>query len=177
MGRALCRVLGPFGPGSDRASERTLLASAHRGGEVVTYLIDARTGLEHLTREECLALLAADQIGRLAVVDGTTPLIFPVNYVLDDEAIVFRTDPGTKLDKGPRHRASFEIDGFDRQRRTGWSVLATGRLEEVTQFDSRTFTRVRSLGVEPWAGEKAHWMRLLPDRIGGRRVTGTSPSP
>ena len=26
--------------------------------------------------------------------------------------------------------------------------------------------------VEPWAGgEKAHWMRLFPDRITGRRLT------
>lgn len=133
-------------------------------------LIDARTGIEHLTRDECLALLAADEIGRLAVADGSTPLIFPVNYVLDGETIVFRTDPGTKLDKGPRHRASFEIDAFDRDRRTGWSVVATGRLEEVTKFDSRAFAQVRSLGVHPWAGEKQHWMRLLPDRIGGRRV-------
>jgi nitroimidazol reductase NimA-like FMN-containing flavoprotein (pyridoxamine 5'-phosphate oxidase superfamily) len=121
-------------------------------------------------REVCLRLLAADEIGRLAVVAGNTALVFPVNYALDGESVVFRTDPGTKLEYGPRARASFEVDAFDRQRRTGWSVVATGRLEEVTRYDAATFERVRQLAVDPWAGSKAHWMRLVPDRMTGRRL-------
>ena len=134
-------------------------------------LLDARTGVEHLTREDCLQLLAEDEIGRLAVIDVDTPAIFPVNYMLDGETVVFRTDPGTKFDKGPRSRATFEIDSFDRTHRTGWSVIVVGRLEEVTQFDSRTSARVRALGIEPWAaGSKQHWMRVIPERITGRRV-------
>ena len=50
-----------------------------------------------LTRQECLDLLADQEVGRIAVVLGRRPLIFPVNYVLDGDTIVFRTDPGTKL--------------------------------------------------------------------------------
>lgn len=134
------------------------------------HLLDARTGLEHLTSEECYRLLADDEIGRLAVVDGSTPRVFPVNYVLDQRAVVFRTDPGTKLDKGPRHRACFEIDAFDRAQRSGWSVVAVGRLEEITRFDSRSLERVRSLGVDPWAGDKTHWMRLVVEQVSGRRL-------
>jgi nitroimidazol reductase NimA-like FMN-containing flavoprotein (pyridoxamine 5'-phosphate oxidase superfamily) len=61
-------------------------------------------------REECLRLLAGDEIGRLAVVAGKTPIVTPVNYALDGESVVFRTDPGTKLDQGPRARAGFEVD-------------------------------------------------------------------
>ena len=133
-------------------------------------LLDARTGLEQLTREQCVRLLAGDEIGRLAIVVGGTAEIFPVNYRLDGETIVFRTDPGTKLDKGPRSRATFEIDSFDRSTRTGWSVIAYGRLEEVTRFDNRTLERARALDVEPWAGAKQHWMRLVPDRFSGRSV-------
>jgi hypothetical protein len=58
-----------------------------------------------------------------------------------------------------------------RERRTGWSVVATGRLEEVTHYDAATFDRVRRLAVDPWAGgDKAQWMRLIPDRLTGRRV-------
>jgi hypothetical protein len=136
------------------------------------HLIDERTGLERLSRDECVTLLAGEEIGRLAVVDFDTPTIFPVNYVLDGEAIVFRTAAGTKLDRGPRGRASFEIDAFDREHRTGWSVVAFGRLEEVTAFDHAAFDRVRALGVDPWAGaaDKQHWLRLVPDRITGRRL-------
>lgn len=133
-------------------------------------LLDARTGLEHLTSDECYALLAEDEIGRLAVVDGSTPQLFPVNYVLDGRTIVFRTDPGTKLDRASHGRATFEIDSFDRASRSGWSVVAFGRLEEVTKYDSRTFERVKALGVDPWAGEKQHWMRLLVERVSGRRL-------
>jgi nitroimidazol reductase NimA-like FMN-containing flavoprotein (pyridoxamine 5'-phosphate oxidase superfamily) len=99
-------------------------------------------------------------------------MIFPVNYVLDEKAIVFRTAAGTKLDAGPRSRACFEVDCFDRDRRSGWSVVASGRLEEVTHYDSAMFERVRRLPIEPWAdGEKRHWMRLVADRITGRAVT------
>jgi uncharacterized protein len=132
---------------------------------------DPRPRVEPMPREECLRLLAADEIGRLAVVAGNTALVLPVNYALDGDTVVFRTDPGTKLDHGPRARASFEIDSFDRERHTGWSVVATGRLEEVTRYDAATFDRVHRLAIEPWAaGDKAHWMRLVPERVTGRRV-------
>lgn len=38
--------------------------------------VDARTGVEWLEREECLRLLAGDEVGRLAVDDWHTPVIF-----------------------------------------------------------------------------------------------------
>ena len=133
-------------------------------------LVDSRTGIEVLEREECLRLLAADDIGRLAVVSGGAPIIFPVNYAMDGEAVVIRTDPGTKLDAGGRAPACFEIDGLDRVRRAGWSVVVTGRLEEVTEFSSRDLARVRELEVHPWAGDRSHWLRLAPTAITGRRV-------
>jgi nitroimidazol reductase NimA-like FMN-containing flavoprotein (pyridoxamine 5'-phosphate oxidase superfamily) len=132
---------------------------------------DRRTGVDVLGEEECLSRLASDEIGRLAVVAGRSPMIFPVNYVLDGRDIVFRTDHGTKLDSGPRARACFEVDQFDRATRSGWSVVAAGRLEEVSEYDSTTFERVRQLPIDPWAkGAKAHWMRLVADRVTGRVV-------
>jgi uncharacterized protein len=76
-------------------------------------LHDARTGIELVDHQLCLRLLAWDVIGRLAVVaPGGSPMVFPVNYVLDGEAIVFRTAPGTKLDAGSGGQACFEIDQF-----------------------------------------------------------------
>jgi nitroimidazol reductase NimA-like FMN-containing flavoprotein (pyridoxamine 5'-phosphate oxidase superfamily) len=74
------------------------------------------TPVEHRPRQR-LRLLASDEIGRLAVVAGNTAIVLPVNYALDGDAVVFRTDPGTKLDQGPMARASFEVDAFDRERR------------------------------------------------------------
>jgi nitroimidazol reductase NimA-like FMN-containing flavoprotein (pyridoxamine 5'-phosphate oxidase superfamily) len=131
---------------------------------------DARTGIEMMDRQLCLRLLAADEVGRLAVVNGGAPVILPVNYALDGESIVMRTAPGTKLAAagGP---ACFEIDAFDRGRRHGWSVVVNGRLEEVDHYASRDLTRMRSLDLSPWAdGERERWLRLVPSTITGRRV-------
>jgi len=133
--------------------------------------IDARTGLEIIPPDDCRQLLAADEIGRLAIVDGGTPAVFPVNYVFDGRSVVFRTAPGTKLSAARRSPATFEIDAFDREHRTGWSVVVTGRLEEVTEFDAAARDRVRALPVEPWAGgDRAHWMQLVVSRVSGRRI-------
>jgi nitroimidazol reductase NimA-like FMN-containing flavoprotein (pyridoxamine 5'-phosphate oxidase superfamily) len=133
--------------------------------------VDARTGIEWIDRDECLRLLAADEIGRLAIVVGGSPAVFPVNYALDGETIVFRTDEGTKLTAGPRAPACFEIDDFDRTLRVGWSVVASGRLEEVTRYTTSALERAQQLPIGPWAGgAKAHWMRLVPESITGRRV-------
>lgn len=66
-------------------------------------------------------------------------------------------------------------DEFDRDHHTGWSVVVTGRFEEVTPYDARTYDRVHQLPVDPWAaGEKSHWVRLVPERITGRSVGGAS---
>ena len=64
------------------------------------------------------------------------PLILPVNYRMDGESIVFRTDPGLKLDQGVRSHACFEIDHFDRGNRSGGASSPAGRLEEVTHYEA-----------------------------------------
>ena len=134
-------------------------------------MIDTPTGIEILGEDECLRRLAAEEVGRLAVIHVTSPRIFPVNYILDGRTIVFRTDAGTKLDHGQRSGVCFEIDAFDRPTRSGWSVVVTGRLEEITPFDSRVLAEAKALPIDPWAGgTRSHWMRILIDRITGRRV-------
>jgi nitroimidazol reductase NimA-like FMN-containing flavoprotein (pyridoxamine 5'-phosphate oxidase superfamily) len=147
--------------------------------------IDAHSGLERMDRDECLRLLEAEDVGRLAIVQGHAPAIFPINYALDGDSIIFRTAPGTKLLHGPRALAAFEIDSLTREDRSGWSVVVTGRLEEITRFDEPLLTRVRQLRLEPWAGgTRDHWMRLIPGIITGRRVgppgstsTDSAPAP
>jgi nitroimidazol reductase NimA-like FMN-containing flavoprotein (pyridoxamine 5'-phosphate oxidase superfamily) len=129
------------------------------------------THIQVLDRDHCLELLRDDEIGRLAVIADGGPLILPVNYRMDGESVVFRTDPGLKLDQGVRSHGCFEIDDFDRTTRSGWSVVAAGRLEEVTRYETKIWERVHELPVDPWAeGTKAHWVRLVPTRITGRRI-------
>ncbi|HVV36149.1 MAG TPA: pyridoxamine 5'-phosphate oxidase family protein [Acidimicrobiales bacterium] len=136
--------------------------------------VPAPRRLEVLDRDECVRLLANDEVGRLAVNEFQLPVMFPVNYRLDGDAIVFRTDAGTKQTRGNWAAASFEIDHFDRAARVGWSVVVKGRLEEVTEVDHDTFERVHALAVDPWGGgDKAHWMRLTPLEITGRRLVAS----
>lgn len=132
---------------------------------------DQRTGIEVLDRDRCLELLAAGSVGRVAVIAGREPVIFPVNYALHEDCIVFRSAPGTKVqavDWGTR--VSFEIDDLDPVAREGWSVVAVGRAEEICS--AREVARVaEATGLETWAaGEHDHWISITPERLSGRRV-------
>ena len=132
--------------------------------------IDPRTGLEILSRDQCVALLECAPIGRVAIVatDGR-PLVFPVNFAIDDGVIVFRTDAGTKLHGARRGQIAFECDGIDLTYHTGWSVLATGIAEEVENAAERT--RLSNLPLGLWCpGSKSTWLRLRPRMLTGRRI-------
>jgi len=84
---------------------------------------------QELTKDECFRLLAGTHLGRVVLVDDRGPIALPVNFVLDQHTVLFRTDEGTKLDVAVRRgRVAFEIDGVDEATRTGWSVLVRGRL-------------------------------------------------
>src|SRR5438105_5745024 len=85
--------------------------------------------LETIPRDECIGLLGSQVIGRVAVAEfGAAPLVVPVNFVLVGEDVLFRTDYGSKFRLAVlgEHPVSFEVDGVDGGRRTGWSVLLQG---------------------------------------------------
>jgi nitroimidazol reductase NimA-like FMN-containing flavoprotein (pyridoxamine 5'-phosphate oxidase superfamily) len=132
--------------------------------------VDRRTGLEVLDRDECLCLLSSDPVGRVAVVVDARPMIFPVNYALDGESIVFRSDAGSKVSGATSgFPMSFEIDGIDEIFHTGWSVVVNGVGHEVV--DGTELARLRALELRPWAsGPKTHWIRIQPKTMTGRRV-------
>jgi len=132
---------------------------------------------QELTKSECFALLAQERLGRVAVIDDRGPAVFPVNFVLDRHMVVFRTDEGTKLDAACRgSRVAFEIDGTDTAARTGWSVVVRGEAVEVT--DPAELARLRRLPLDPWApGAKAHYVRILPAKLTGRRILAPGSRP
>jgi len=131
---------------------------------------------QELTKSECFELLAREQLGRVAVVDDRGPVVFPVNFVLDRHMVVLRTDEGTKLDAAIRgSRVAFEVDGIDTAAHTGWSVLVRGEAVEVT--DPAELARLRKLLLDPWApGAKAHYVRILPAALTGRRISAAPPA-
>jgi len=140
------------------------------GEELLMPTVDRRTGLEMLERRECLRLLASQPVGRVAVVMEPWPMIFPVNYALDGDSIVFRTDEGSKLSGASSgFHMSFEIDGIDDTGRRGWSVVVNGVGREVV--DATELARLRVLELEPWSpGPKTHWIRIRPETVTGRRI-------
>ena len=137
-------------------------------------MIDNRTGLQIIDRDDCLRLLATHTsgIGRLALIEGSHPVILPINYALDQDHVVFRTAAGTKLDGALRGAAvAFEIDHVDEATHTGWSVLVKGHAESVVTHND--VLRLKALPLRPWAdGEHANWVSIRPEMISGRKVTG-----
>ncbi|MCO1656365.1 pyridoxamine 5'-phosphate oxidase family protein [Pseudonocardia sp. S2-4] len=67
---------------------------------------------------------------------------------------------------------TFEVDEIDQRSRSGWSVLVRGLAEEITgAHRAELVERTTATGVTPWApGEHGHWIRLIPQDIGGRRI-------
>ncbi len=133
-------------------------------------VLDGRTWMQHLTPAECWALLAEAPIGRVGVLVDSAPEIYPVNYAVDGETVVFRTDPGTKLralDRSPS--VCFEVDGVDLDERAGWSVLVKGRATTLTM--PADLATAAELPLRFWgAGDKFHWIRIVPVEVTGRRI-------
>jgi nitroimidazol reductase NimA-like FMN-containing flavoprotein (pyridoxamine 5'-phosphate oxidase superfamily) len=131
-------------------------------------------GLEVLTETEARQLLASGDVGRVGISVGALPAIFPVNYRVVDGAIVFRTAPGSKLSAAVANAVvAFEVDDFGVYDRTGWSVLAVGQAEVVTDPDF--IAAVDAAGLRPFAdGVRPAVVRITPTLISGRRLVHPS---
>jgi len=134
-----------------------------------------RTGLQVLSRAECLALLRASLVGRVVVTDRALPAAFPVNFALLGEGVVFRTTAGSKLEAASaRAVVAFEVDDMDPVRQTGWSVLVQGRAALIE--DPVDLARARALPLQPWApGRRLEFVRIRSELVSGRRIPQAAP--
>jgi uncharacterized protein len=128
--------------------------------------------LDELSPAECWQLLASQPVGRVAVIVGHYPLVFPVNYAVDDKTIVYRTGVGTKLHAVHRSNVTFEVDAIDPVHHTGWSVMVKGVAQELSPTRNRTAVSSAEFGgATPWApGDREHFIRIVADQISGRRI-------
>lgn len=127
--------------------------------------------LRELTSAECLALLPTVPIGRLVHTERALPAVTPVTFVVGDGGVYLRTSAA-----GTGVRAAhdgvvvaFEADDFDRDRRTGWSVVVLGHAREV--HDEAALAEVDRLGLVPWpGGQRDHLVCVSMHVVTGRCV-------
>ncbi len=127
-----------------------------------------RHGLEVLDEAECRRLIGEEHVGRLGFSADALPVIFPVNYLSDGERVFFRSETGQKLKAAASGAvACLQIDRFDRFGHTGWSVLATGRLQ-LLRDDA---LEAHEMPVVPWGlGSETHLIALSIELLSGRRI-------
>ena len=133
--------------------------------------------LDVLGRDECLALLAAARIGRIAYTEGALPAVQPVFFALADGEIVIPTHGDSKVARASRGAVvAFEVDDFDAETRTGWNVTVVGPSRVID--DARDVRRLDGLGARPWApGDDRCYVGVRIGVVGGRRVRRTAAAP
>lgn len=124
-----------------------------------------------LSESDCLTLLETTTVGNFAFVDDEGQQLVPVNFVVLDKDIYFRTLPDGFLSvvaKGHQDVA-FGITHHDIYG-IGWNVTARGSTHEVVdpELAARVLSHPR---LNPWAaGERSLVIQVKPTSIAGRRV-------
>jgi uncharacterized protein len=124
-----------------------------------------------LSRPECVHLLSAGVVGRVALSAPDGPRIVPVNYAVHDDAIVFRTSPYSEMTRhGWDSELAFEVDELDHATFQGSSVVARGRGHVVEDPDEVADIQA-SWAPRPWAGgSRSVYVKLPWRELTGRRV-------
>lgn len=127
--------------------------------------------LQPLDPEACARLLAATELGRIAVVVDGRPRLVVLNHVIDSSDVLFRTRDDSLLADltrpGAPVHAVYEVDSAFPVGRSGWSVIATGTL--VRESEPARIARARELVA--WAeGARDLVLRLDVTELTGRRV-------
>lgn len=120
-----------------------------------------------LSERESWDLLDGVALGRLVTAVDDEAHIFPVNFVVQNRTILFRTAAGTKLISAAiNNQVVFEAD--DHNSAEGWSVIVRGIARTVrTDEELDEAERAQLL---PWAATtKTHYVRVSPVRVTGRR--------
>jgi nitroimidazol reductase NimA-like FMN-containing flavoprotein (pyridoxamine 5'-phosphate oxidase superfamily) len=125
---------------------------------------------------ESWKLISAGGVGRIGYSGRYGPTILPVNFIVQDNAIYFRTARHSTMEEDLRtgianadYKVAFQIDHFDETAHAGWSVLVQGDVHPMESAEElATASRV---GVESWvAGDRDLFMRITPTKITGHRV-------
>jgi hypothetical protein len=127
--------------------------------------------MQELDPAECWELIGGRSVGRVAFCTEDGPLVLPVNFVVHEGQVLFRTSPhnviAAHLNGKP---AAFEVDDVDDFTQSGWSVLVQGRAEFLESVDELP------PGTRPvaWAeGTRSLFVSVRARSITGRRLFPT----
>ncbi len=126
--------------------------------------------MEHLSRHECMTLMASVPVGRIVYTRQALPAVELVNFALTDGDIIIRTDAGGKLAAATRGAVvAFEADSVDIAGQAGWSVTIVGQARAVT--DGAEIRELERIPLTSWApGRRDHFIRISPAIVHGRRL-------
>lgn len=137
--------------------------------------MSAPQAVQELTADACWTLMRSTTVGRLAVWLDDHPDIFPLNFVVDQGTVIFRTGEGTKVAGISGTPVALEADGLDEATGEAWSVVVRGRAHSITEQHDVMDTA--DLPLHPWhGGRKDRFVRITPDVISGRRFAVADPS-
>ncbi|MGO1539608.1 MAG: pyridoxamine 5'-phosphate oxidase family protein [Leucobacter sp.] len=122
--------------------------------------------VHELEPSESWERLKTHHLGRLVTVVGGAAEIFPVNYVIDDDSIVFRTAEGSKLvELTINDSVLFEVDDYSTE--NVWSVVVRGRaVRVVSPEESSALDALALVPMIPTV--KRNYVRITPERLTGR---------
>jgi nitroimidazol reductase NimA-like FMN-containing flavoprotein (pyridoxamine 5'-phosphate oxidase superfamily) len=111
-------------------------------------------------------------VGMLAFCTETGPTIYPVNFTVDGDAVVFRTSPDTGLGSlGWGVDVAFMAHHIDLEAQEGWSVLVKGHADVVENPADQDRLRGLRREPKPWAdGIRRRYVRIAWREITGRVV-------
>jgi uncharacterized protein len=126
---------------------------------------ESESPVSTLSVDECWELLASEEFGRLAYRLVDEVHVVPINYVVDDRSLLFRTAGGNKLLAAALHSdVAFEIDWRDDI--SAWSVVVRGQLRRLPESEEH---RLDSLPLQPWVPTpKYNVVELRPVAVTGR---------
>lgn len=125
-----------------------------------------------LSSDECWQLLGAGHPGRFAYRVGEDVMILPVDYAVQDDALLLRPSEGDRsLGDVQDEDVAFEIDQLEGQ--TAWSVVVRGHARALgdaeVERDGAWVPSARGLG------EPHELLALTPTEVSGRRFRLDSP--
>ena len=137
---------------------------------------DRGGSLKELTEEECLELLSAATVGCIAFINVEGQQLIPVNFIVLDGGIYFRTEFAgllSGLERG-HDDVAFGVVYHEDASRSGWNVTARGGARRVE--DRATINKVLgNLNLQAWAGGvRSTVIEVRPTSVAGRRISAAN---